>query len=356
MGVIGSTEEYRGVQDKCASKAIVLHSFALLALLALPLLFQGCKHHKEAEQPTSVAPDYTQVAIPDFSADSAYRYTAEQLAFGHRIPGSKAWEQCADYLAAQMQRWCDTVIVQDFKATLWDNSTVPGRNIIASLNPLATKRILLASHWDSRRWADHDPNADLHHSPVPGANDGAAGVATLMEMARSMSHLPPSVGVDFIFFDVEDQGVPEWSETYDEHSWCKGSQYWAANRHVPYYTAIYGILFDMIGTPEPRFTKEYMSRYYAPGLTEKLWNCAYALGYSDIFVNQNTDPILDDHVYVNQRAGIPMIDIVQNSPGISFFSHWHTTTDDLQAVNPDALRIVATVTMKTIYGDYPVQQ
>ena len=327
----------------------------LAIVAACLLLLAGCKHKQPGLPAAPQAPDYTQVDIPAFSADSAYRYTAEQLAFGNRIPGSKAWEQCAAYLATQMGRWCDTVIVQDFKAALWDNNTVPGRNIIASINPTAPKRILLAAHWDSRRWADHDDNPDLHRSPVPGANDGASGVGTLMEMARTMSQMPPSVGVDFIFFDVEDQGVPEWSDTYDEHSWCKGSQHWASNRHTPAYTAVYGILFDMIGTPEPRFTKEYMSRYYAPGLTDKLWNCAAALGYGHVFVNQKTDPILDDHVYVNQTAGIPMVDIVQNSPTTSFFTHWHTTTDDLQSVNPDALRIVATVTLKTIYGDYPAK-
>ena len=315
-------------------------------------MLAGCKH-KQDERPAAPSTDYTQVAVPPFSADSAYRYTAEQMAFGNRIPGSKAWQQCADYLAAQMRRWCDTVVVQDFRATLWDGSTAPGRNIIASLNPKAPKRILLAAHWDSRAWADHDADPGRHRQPVPGANDGASGVATLMEMARSMSSMPPSVGVDFIFFDIEDQGVPEWSETYDEESWCKGSQHWARNRHVPYYSAVYGILFDMIGTPEPRFTKEYFSRQYAPGLTDKVWGVAAALGYGNIFVNQKTDPILDDHLYVNQLAAIPMIDIVQNSPSTSFFSHWHTTTDDLHSVNPEALRVVATVTMKTIYGDYP---
>ncbi|MBP5527659.1 MAG: M28 family peptidase [Bacteroidales bacterium] len=326
-----------------------------MIIAACLLLLAGCKH-KQAQPPEVAAVDYTQVAVPDFCADSAYRYTADQLAFGNRIPGSKAWQRCADYLVAQMRRWCDTVIVQDFRAILWDNSTVPGKNIIASFNPQAPRRILLAAHWDSRRWADHDADVNLQHSPVPGANDGAAGVATLMEMARVMSAMPPSVGVDFIFFDVEDQGVADWSEVYDEHSWCKGSQYWADNRHIPYYTAVYGVLFDMIGTPEPRFTKEYISRQYAPGLTEKLWQCAAALGYGNIFVSQNTDPILDDHLYVNQMAGIPMVDIVQNSPTTSFFTHWHTTTDDLQSVNAEALRIVATVTMKTLYGDYPAVQ
>lgn len=297
--------------------------------------------------------DYTQVSVPDFSTDSAYAYVEAQLAFGNRIPGSKGWSQCADWLVKQMGRWCDTVIVQDFKAELWNGSTVPGKNIIASLRPDANSRVLLAAHWDSRSWADHDKNDDLQHSPVPGANDGASGVAALMEMARMMSAMPPSVGVDFIFFDVEDQGAPEWSEVYDQDTWCKGSQYWSQNRHLPYYSAVYGVLFDMVGTQHPRFTKEQISRSFAPGLTNKLWRVADALGYGNIFVDQETDPILDDHYYVNRLANIPMADIVQNSPNTSFFEHWHTTTDDINSVNADALRTVATVTMKTIYGDYP---
>lgn len=323
----------------------------LVFIAACLLVLAGCKH-KQPETTATPGVDYSQVAVPAFSADSAYRYTAEQVAFGPRIPGSKAWRECADYLAAQMRRWCDTVVLQDFRTPLWDGSTVPGRNIIASLNPLASKRVLLAAHWDSRRWADHDPDANQQHSPVPGANDGASGVATLMEMARVMSQMPPSVGVDFIFFDVEDQGVADWSETYDEHSWCKGSQHWAATPHMPYYTAVYGILYDMIGTPEPRFTKEYISRQYAPGLVDKLWNCAAALGYGHIFVNQNTDPILDDHLYVNQMAGIPMIDIVQNNVGVSFFPYWHTLQDNMDHVDAATLRMVGEVLLKTIYGDY----
>lgn len=327
-----------------------------MAIIAACLLaLAGCKNNKPAEAPAASAVDYSQVAVPVFDADSAYRFTEEQLAFGNRIPGTKAWEQCGDYLERQMRRWCDTVVVQPFKATLWDNSVVPGRNIIGSLRPEARQRVLLAAHWDSRRWADHDPDDSRLREPVPGANDGASGVATLMEMARVMSLMPPSVGVDFIFFDVEDQGVPDWGENYDDHSWCKGAQYWAENRHVPYYTAVYGILFDMIGTTEPRFTQESVSRLYAPGLTDKLWATAAALGYGTVFVNQKTDPILDDHLYVNQIAGIPMVDIVQNTQGISFFKHWHTTSDDLRSVNREALRMVALVTMKTLYGDYPAQ-
>ena len=317
-------------------------------------MLAGCKH-KPTERPSAPSTDYTQVVVPEFNADSAYSYAAAQVSLGNRIPGSKAWEQCSEYIVAQMSRWCDTVIVQPFKATLWDGNTVPGKNIIASLNPKAAKRVVLAAHWDSRMWADHDPDEGNTRKPVPGANDGASGAAVLMEMARAMSQMPPSVGVDFIFFDVEDQGQPEWADSYEDNTWCKGSQYWAQNRHVPAYNAVYGVLFDMVGTTQPRYTKEQVSRYYAPGLTDKIWSVAAALGYGNIFVAQNTDPILDDHMYVNQIAGIPMVDIVQNSGTTSFFTHWHTTTDNLDNLSAESMRIVALVTMKTIYGDYPAK-
>jgi len=329
------------------------HTLKRIAIIAACLLvLAGCKHKKEAAV-THDGVDYAQVVCPSFSPDSARAFAAAQVNFGNRIPGSEAWNRCGVYLQQQLARWCDTVIVQPFRATLWDGSTMPGRNIIGSINPQAAKRVLLAAHWDSRSWADHDADPDLHRKPVPGANDGASGVATLLEMARGMAQMPPSVGVDIIFFDVEDQGVAEWSEIYDEHSWCKGSQHWAETPHTPYYTASYGVLFDMIGCPEPRFTKEFFSRQYAPGLCDKLWQCAAALGYGHVFVNQKTDPILDDHLYVNELAGIPMVDIVQNSPQGSFFSHWHTTTDDMNSLCAESMAMVANVTLKTIYADFP---
>lgn len=337
-------------------KITIQNSKFTVIVAACLLVVAGCNHKQELQRQSSTETDYAAVAIPEFNADSAYSYVEAQLGFGFRTPGSKGWQQCADYLVGQMQRWCDTVIVQSFSATLWDGSRVPGRNIIASLNPEASRRVLLAAHWDSRLWADHDPDDDKTRQHVPGANDGASGVAALMEMARGMSQMRPSVGVDFIFFDVEDQGQPEWVETYEDNTWCKGSQYWAVNRHIPYYSAVYGVLFDMVGTHEPRFTKEEVSRHYAPAITNKVWNTAAAIGYGNVFIDRNTDPILDDHLYVNQMAGIPMVDIVQNSPSGNFFAHWHTTTDDLQAVSAESLKIVATVTLKTIYGDYPNKQ
>lgn len=329
-----------------------------LIVLAVASLFVACngpanKNTTPADSPTI---NYSQVAIPAFNADSAYQYVADQLAYGYRIPGTKAQSECANYLARQMRRWCDTVIVQDFPATLWNGTTVRGKNIIASIEAPAEastgKRILLAAHWDSRMWADHDDDKDNHRSPILGANDGASGVGVLMEMARVITSQRPGVSIDFIFFDVEDQGCPEWADNYVEDSWCKGSQYWSANPHTPFYTAVYGVLFDMVGTEQPRYTKEEVSRQYAPGVLNKMWAAAAALGHDKIFENTDTDPILDDHYYVNRIAKVPMIDIVQNTRGMSFFEHWHTVDDNLDHIDRNTLRITAEVVLKTIYGDY----
>lgn len=324
---------------------------ASLFVFALAAVSCGGGEKKVSQHKQAV--DYVSVAIPTFSSDSAMRFLEGQLSFGFRIPGTKEHTACAAWLRQSMAQWCDTVIAQPFSTQLWNGQTMRGENIIASLNPENSDRILLCAHWDSRMWADHDPDEANHRKPIMGANDGASGVATLMEMARTMSAQRPTVGIDFIFFDVEDQGMPEWAESeYQDNTWCKGSQYWAQNPHRPYYRAIYGILLDMVATPQPRFTKEEISRHYASGIMDKLWNAAAAIGHGSVFVNQNTDAILDDHLYVNQIANIPTIDIVQNTAGCSFFPLWHTVDDNRDAVDATAMKIVADVLLKTIYGDY----
>ena len=190
-----------------------------MTLIGAAVLTVACSGSDNKEVKTIEPVDYTAVDIPDFVADSAYRYVAEQLAFGPRVPSTKEHKQCAQYLTSKMQQWADTVYVQDFNTTLWDNSTVKGHNIIASFDTDNQNRVLLAAHWDSRAYADHDPNPDNHRKPILGANDGASGVAVLMEMARNMKVKRPDVGVDIIFFDVEDQGIPEFESDYRDNTW-----------------------------------------------------------------------------------------------------------------------------------------
>lgn len=327
---------------------LTLHQMRrLLPLLLAAALFAACGDGQQ--QPTPEGPDFTAVATPTFCADSAYQYVARQLHFGVRAPGSKGHQQCAQYLASAMRQWCDTVVVQEFTAVLWNGDTYRGQNIICSLDPAKSERVLLGAHWDSRLWADHDASEANHRKPIMGANDGASGVGTLMEMARVMSGQRPRVGVDIVFFDMEDQGTPEWADSDASDAWCLGSQYWARNPHRPFYNARYGILLDMVGTRQPRYTREEFSRHYAPGIVEKLWRAASQMGHGNVFVERDTDPILDDHLYVNRLANIPMVDIVQNSDGCSFFPYWHTLEDDLSCIDAQSLKTTADVVLKVIY-------
>lgn len=322
--------------------------WAVATIATTIMIATSCGGNNEKPAATAVV-DYAQVATPDFDSDSAYHYAAEQLGMGFRVPGTKAHRQCSDWLEHTLRQWCDTVTVQEFSATLWNGNRVPGRNIIASLSPEKNNRVVLAAHWDSRMYADHDPDSNNWRKPIPGANDGASGVAVLMEMARTMSKQRPNVGIDFVLFDVEDQGIPEWANDYRDDTWCLGSQYWSRHPHRLFYTANYGILLDMVGTSNARFTKEQVSMRYAPGIMNKLWQAAAALGYGQMFVNEQTEPILDDHVYVNQLANIPMVDIVQNSPECSFYPYWHTVKDDQEAIDKNTMRAVARVVMAVIY-------
>ena len=322
----------------------------LLSIAIVATLFFACGNNNN-QPTTSDEVDYTKVETPAFNADSAYHFVEQQLAFGPRIPNSQAHEKCAQYLANAMKQWCDTVIIQDFTATLWDNTKAKGKNIIASVNPKAANRILLAAHWDSRAYADHDPDPEKQHQPILGANDGASGVAVLMEIARIFRQNNINIGIDFIFFDLEDQGSPAFSDNYQSDTWCLGAQHWAINPHIPFYTAQYGILLDMVGGFNPRFTKEEVSMKYAPGITNKVWTIAQQLGFGKIFEDSHSDAILDDHLYINQNTNIPVLDIVANSHSNSFFEHWHTQGDNLDAIDRNTLGIVAKVVMTMVLSN-----
>ncbi len=294
---------------------------------------------------------------PVFSADSAYNFVAAQLAFGPRVPGSAAHAACATWFAEKMAAFADTVIVQGFKARVYDKNIFDGKNIISVFNPEAKKRILLAAHWDSRPYADHDPDPANHRTPIDGANDGASGVGVLMEIARLLhqSPLEKTLGVDIIFFDLEDYGPHNDERSYgDEDYWALGSQHWSRNFHKPGYRAQFGILLDMVGAPGAVFPREYYSQQYAPWVLDKVWKTASNLGYGNVFVNKPGLPITDDHIPVNRNAGIPMINIIhidQNSSNGTFYEYWHTMNDNLSQIDPKTLRMVGEVVAKVVFEE-----
>ncbi len=295
-----------------------------------------------------------QPVAPGFNADSAYTYVAEQCAFGPRVMNTAAHDSCAIYIADKFRQFGATVTLQDAESKLYDGTPVRMRNIIASYDAANPSRILICAHWDSRPWADNDPDSQHHRTPIDGANDGASGVGVMMEMARQIQMKAPKVGIDFICFDAEDCGTPQWDETEGQSTsstWCLGSQYWAGKRHVDGYKARYGILLDMVGGQDCIFEKEMYSMYYAPNIVDRVWAKAQRLGYGELFRNSGGGAVTDDHVQVNQ-SGIPCIDIIaRDKDEDSFCTTWHTINDNLSNIDKRTLEAVGRTVIEVVYTE-----
>jgi Zn-dependent M28 family amino/carboxypeptidase len=242
------------------------------------------------------------------------------------------------------------------KATLrgYDGTALRSTNIIASYKPELTDRILLCAHWDSRPWADNDPDEKNWKTPVMAANDGASGVAVMLEIARLLQKADSlKTGVDFICFDAEDWGTPQWSEQEsDGDTWALGAQHWAANPHREGYKARFGILLDMVGGEGARFYREQYSIEYANDVVNRVWKAADVVGYSSYFPLRDGGRITDDHVPVNQVAGIPCIDIIPYYPNCeasSFGPTWHTVNDNMQHIDRNTLKAVGQTIIQVLY-------
>jgi hypothetical protein len=331
------------------------HCFrSFYCLLLLVLLFSSCKWFSDTDSNASHSSKTheqpAQIVFPEFNTDSAFSYIVQQVKFGPRVPNTKGHEACAEWMIEWVKKYADTYYVQKFDAVAYDGTILKSINIIASVNPLAKKRILLAAHWDTRPFADQD--TERPNEPILGANDGASGVAVLFEILRAMKTQPlQNIGVDFLFLDSEDYGQPANSKTYTPDSYCLGSQHWSRVPHVPGYKADFGILLDMVGAPGATFTREGTSAAYAGWVQDRVWKNAQILGYENYFLNQLTDPIVDDHKYINERAKIPTIDIIHHDPSTptGFGSFWHTHQDNLSAIDKNTLKVVGRTVLRTVY-------
>ena len=298
-----------------------------------------------------------------FSADSAYTYIAQQLAFGPRVPGTEAHEVCGDWLVSELARHGTQVKSQYGTMTNYAGKPQAIRNIVAILEGNTSYAILLCAHWDCRPWSDEEELYEDRFEPVMGANDGASGVGVILEMVRQMAirkskgEFVPTVQV--VFFDCEDMGTPaHFTGTQRDHTWCLGSQLWAKEYkqsnvecRMSGVKCQYGVLLDMVGDPSATFPREYFSMQYAGSYVERLWREASKLGYGRYFVQQATYyPITDDHYYVNTIAGIPCVDVIDYKMNTETgFAHWwHTQHDDIQNINKQTLQAVGETVLTTI--------
>ncbi|MBQ9362719.1 MAG: M28 family peptidase [Bacteroidaceae bacterium] len=345
-----------------------------ISIIALSLILFSCGGGKKP-----IAPEIHEPSAPVFSEDSAYAYIAAQCSYGPRTMNSAAHDSCGNWIARKFMDFGLAVYDQYAASKLYDGTPIMLRNIIASFNPEASVRIFISAHWDSRPWADNEEDESLHHTPIDGANDGASGIAVMLEIARQLkrpttdplcpsdispsmgrSHpdgLPPhrggglgrgSVGIDFICWDAEDSGShgPNSSTT-----WCLGSQYWAGVRHVEGYTARYGVNLDMVGGSKTIFCKEGLSMHYAPAIVDRIWSTAQRLGYGNYFKNEECGEMIDDHFPVNQ-GGIPCVDIIGlDAEGDGFPDTWHTVNDNLSHINKATLKAVGQTILEVIWNE-----
>ena len=329
-------------------------------ILSVVLLLASCANKQSSEQSNKKDVSKKTVVVPQFNADSAYQFVSKQTTFGPRVPETEAHANCAEWLKNKLTGYADTVIVQEFRTRLFNDKGVDGKNIIGVFHPEAKKRIVLCAHWDSRPYADHDPDEVNSHKPIDGANDGASGVGVLLECARLFHEqpLPEKLGIDIVLFDLEDYGPhqDEAERYYDDrvNYWALGSQYWSKNPHVYGYKAFYGILLDMVGGSNPNFPKEYYSQGYAVWVSNKVWRMAYDLGYRPYFNNELGTMISDDHIPMNQIAGIPTIDIIDLQPESSngcFPEVWHTLNDNIEHIDKTTLGMVGDVLVHVVYEE-----
>lgn len=304
--------------------------------LALALAF-ACD--RTAGQQFRASDDGAATTIPDFDGLRSHELLRHQVAFGPRAPGSPGHAAQLAWMETFLRERADTVLLQPFRHTDAAGRTLELTNVFARFRPGLGERVLLVAHWDTRPTADSDPDEARRDDPIPGANDGASGVAVLLELADVLSRHSPPVGVDLLFTDGED--------------WASGDMYLGATHFAanpvpgPGYRPLYGVLVDMVGDRNPVFPIEPTSYDFAPEVVERVWRLAEELGYGHVFVRRRQLPITDDHVPLN-RAGIRTIDIIDfdYGPGNRY---WHTTADDVGNTAPDGLEAVGSVLTALVF-------
>ncbi len=272
----------------------------------------------------------------EFNGHAAFTYVEQQMAFGPRIPNTPGHEKMGDWLLSTLRARADTVSVQDFRWTTKKGAQLRLRNFFARFRPQATDRVLFLAHWDTRPFADKSQNLGQQRMPVPGANDGASGVAVLLGLADVLKTTPPTIGVDLLFVDGEDYG-----DFNDSTETLIGTRYFA--KHQPRgYTTLYAVLLDMVGDKDLQFYQEGYSMAAAPEVVQRVWQTADRLGYSKVFIARAGQTLIDDHVPL-QQAGIRAIDVIDFD-----FPYHHTTEDTIDKVSAESLQIVGDVAVALV--------
>lgn len=316
--------------------------FLLAAAVALTSCSKKSKNQQaqgNQEQQTTIIPT---VPMPHFDAKTAFDYLVKQVDFGPRAPNTEAHAKCLEYFKQEFSKYADSVELQHFNVPGYDGVVLHLTNVIAHFNMKSRVRVLLTAHWDSRPRADHQPGGPVD-KPIPGANDGASGVAILLELARDFKQAPPPIGVDMILWDGEDYG-----EEGEMSYYCLGSKYWAATKPSD-YNPLFAINLDMVGQKNLSIPKEGYSVQYAPGVVKLIWDTAGEMGVTQ-FADSTGPAIYDDQLSLD-NIGMRAVDIIDFN-----YKYWHTLEDTPDKCSPESLSAVGRVLLEVLYrkmNSYP---
>jgi hypothetical protein len=267
----------------------------------------------------------------EFDGEAAFGYVETQLAFGPRVPNSEGHRSTGDWIMAQLQARADSVEVQEFSHMTVDGELLQLRNFIGRFRPDLPDRILYVAHWDTRPRADRSANLGQQRMPVPGANDGASGVAVLLGVADALVRTPPTIGVDLLFVDGEDYGEFPGADV------LIGSRHYAGTLDRS-ALPLFAVVWDMVGDRDLQIYQEGNSVAGAPEVVDRVWARARELGYGSVFRDRVGYTMTDDHVPLLE-AGVRAIDVID----FDDVPWWHTTEDTIDKVSAESLKIVGDV-------------
>ncbi len=254
------------------------------------------------------AGDGSRSTAVEFNGRTALTYIERQMSFGPRIPNKPGHQQEADWLLAELGARADTVIVQDIAHRLRSGEVLHLRNFFARFKPQATERVLFLAHWDTRPMADKSENLGQQRMPVPGANDGASGVAVLLGVADALKARPPAHGVDLLFVDGEDYG--DFADTNDV---LIGSRWFAAHQ-PPGYQPLFAVLFDMVGDKDLQIYQEGQSVAFAPEVVQRVWRVAAERGHERQFIPSVKHTLTDDQRIRSTKSALKVCRLSVMSP------------------------------------------
>lgn len=317
----------------------------IFGTLMVTLALCSCAAGGKQTDSDTTSTEVSERVVPQFSGDSAMLYAKRQVEFGPRVPGSAAHTSTADWLVSELRRHGAAVSEQTDQLTAFDGTRLPMRNIFGRFNPDRQPRILLLAHYDTRPWADQDPDPANHTKALPGANDGASGVAVLLETARQIGKASPEVGVDILFVDCEDYGTEG-----DDSSWALGAEKFATKASTEGYTPREAILLDMVGGKDAVFPAEYFSQTQAPEVSARFRAAARRAGYGNRFPEVYGGAVTDDHIKLLD-IGIPAIDIIEYREEGGFNPTWHTMQDDIEHLDARTLKAVGQTLLEYLYSN-----